>query len=151
MFSIIIPVHNKLPHLDRSIASVLNQSYSDFELILVDDASTDGSSEKLPEFKDQRIKLLYRDTPGPGGYAARNLGITEAANEWIVFLDADDIWEPHHLSDIKKAIVEFQNVEVIATKWETSRNGKRQVVKELTRYNRKYTQFSLTDFFYVKS
>lgn len=65
-FSVVIPVYNKLPHLERSIQSVLNQSHQNFELLLVDDASTDGSSEKLLEFKDERIRLLKRTTPGAG-------------------------------------------------------------------------------------
>ena len=89
-FSVIIPVGNKAPHLDRSINSVLNQSFKDFELILIDDATTDGSAAKLAGFTDYRIRLLKRSQPGPGGYAARNLGIKESRTNWIAFLDADD-------------------------------------------------------------
>lgn len=104
MFSVIIPVHNKLPHLERSVYSVLNQTFHDFELILVDDASSDGSSEKLRTFTDPRIRVLTRDVPGPGGYAARNLGISEARNRWICFLDADDEWKPDYLLKVSEAI-----------------------------------------------
>lgn len=110
MFSVIIPVHNKAPHLQRSVNSVLNQSYPNFELILIDDASTDGSSEEILKFTDPRVKRLRRNTPGPGGYAARNLGIKEAQNPWIAFLDADDEWKPDHLLNVAEAIE--QNPEI---------------------------------------
>lgn len=104
MFTVVIPVHNKLPHLERSVHSVLNQTFGDFELLLVDDASTDGSSEKLRTFTDPRIRVLTRDVPGPGGYAARNLGISAASNRWICFLDADDEWKPDYLLNVAEAI-----------------------------------------------
>lgn len=103
-FSIVIPIYNKLSHLERSINSVLSQSYKYFELILIDDSSTDGSFEKANGFCDERIKLIKRSEPGPGGYAARNLGIQVAQHEWICFLDADDEWKPNHLENINRAI-----------------------------------------------
>lgn len=118
MFSVIIPVHNKLAHLERSINCVLNQTFKDFELLLIDDASTDGSSEKLKEFKDPRIRHFYRDTPGAGGYAARNLGIRNAQYEWICFLDADDEWATDYLTCIKMAIENNPSAQFISIKWE---------------------------------
>src|SRR5690606_11411506 len=151
MFSVIIPVHNKLPHLDRSIMSVLNQTFRSFELILIDDASEDGSSQKIRSYNDPRIRLYERNTPGPGGYAARNLGIKEAKYDWVVFLDADDVWENHHLENIKQAIGEFQTIDIISTKWVTSKNGLRTQVSELKKFEKKYTKFSIIDFFYTKS
>lgn len=151
MFSVIIPVHNKAPHLDRSINSVLNQKFEDFELILIDDASTDGSEEKIKGYQDPRVRLFYRAVPGPGGYAARNLGIEKARREWVVFLDADDFWEDHHLDDIRNAILKFKEAEVISTNWEASRNETRIAVSELQKFQGRYTMFSITDFFYSKS
>jgi glycosyltransferase involved in cell wall biosynthesis len=115
MFSVIIPVHNKLPHLERSIHSVLNQTFQDFQLILVDDASSDGSSEKLRTFKDPRIRVLTRDVPGPGGYAARNLGISAAKNRWICFLDADDEWKPDYLQNVAGAIRSNPGIKLFAS------------------------------------
>lgn len=97
MFSVIIPVHNKGLHIGKSIESVLAQTYQHFELLLIDDASTDNSLEVMQQFHDPRIRILRRKQPGPGGYAARNLGIKEARAEWIGFLDADDIWYENHL------------------------------------------------------
>lgn len=98
-FSVVIPLYNKAPHVARSVGSVLNQTFGDFELIIVNDASTDGSVEEVLKFNDPLIRLLHRDEPGPGGYAARNLGIKEARAEWVAFLDADDEWMPDHLGE----------------------------------------------------
>lgn len=93
-FSVIIPVYNKEKSLTRSITSVLNQSFNDFELIIVCDPSTDNSNEVVAKFTDPRIRVFYRNEPGPGGYAARNMGIKKAKAKWIVFLDADDEFLP---------------------------------------------------------
>jgi len=118
MFSVIVPVHNKLPHLERSITSVLKQTFYDFELLLIDDASTDGSSEKLQEFNDPRIRIFRRNIPGPGGYAARNLGIVKAENDWIAFIDADDEWHPEYLSNFYKAILDNPETMLLSCKWQ---------------------------------
>jgi len=118
MISVIIPVHNKLPHLDRSIQSVLHQTFGEFELLLIDDASTDGSSERLQQYDDSRIRVFRRDTPGRGGYAARNLGIQKAKHEWISFLDADDEWSPEYLEKVVSVIGKVQDAEIISVGWE---------------------------------
>ena len=98
-FSVVVPLHDKEPYVARAIESVLAQTHRDFELIVVDDASTDRGPEIARSFDDPRIRVLRRDVPGPGGYAARNLGIREARNEWIAFLDADDLWKPGFLAE----------------------------------------------------
>lgn len=125
-FSVVIPIHNKLPHLERSINSVLNQTYQDFEILLIDDASTDGSSDKIKKFKDPRISIYTRIEPGPGGYAARNLGIEKAQGEWVAFLDADDEWYPHHLEKMKELASKYPEVYFMACGWETFRNNVKQ-------------------------
>lgn len=117
MFSIIIPIYNKSPHLDRSITSVLNQKFGDWELILVDDGSTDGSYEKAKSYSDSRIQLFTRNEPGPGGYAARNLGIEKAKYEWVVFLDADDEWMDNHLSTFVELIDIQPDAKIVSTSW----------------------------------
>ncbi|MCC9138545.1 glycosyltransferase family 2 protein [Pontibacter silvestris] len=147
-FSVIIPVHNKLPHLERSVFSVLNQTFSSFELILIDDASTDGSSEKLLEFKDSRIKLLRRDVPGPGGYAARNFGVKHASYKWVCFLDADDEWELNVLDTLAEVIKDHPDVEILSWGWVKAK-GRQKVIDA---YSCKFKQekikpFTLTDFF----
>ena len=104
-FSIVVPLYNKERHIKRAMRSVLNQSHRNFELIVVDDNSTDSSVAIVEAIQDPRVRLLKRTTPGPGGYAARNLGIISAQNPWIAFLDADDEWNDGYLAEIAKAIV----------------------------------------------
>ena len=106
-FSVVVPLHDKEPYVARAIESVLAQTHRDFELIVVDDASTDRGPEIARSFDDPRIRVLRRDVPGPGGYAARNLGICEARNEWIAFLDADDLWKPGFLEGVVRLSERF--------------------------------------------
>lgn len=145
MFTVIIPVYNKFPHLERSINSVLNQTYKDFELIIVDDASTDGSSVKIREFSDPRIKLFQRKTPGPGGYAARNLGILNAKYEWINFLDADDEWDLNLLARIKEIIEGFEP-DIVSCGLRVMMNNK-EIPDKIFGINKdKIIEFSLVDY-----
>src|SRR5689334_22248487 len=100
----VIPVFNKGPHVARAISSVLAQTRRVDELILVDDASTDGSLEQIRAFRCAKIRLLQRGKPGAGGYAARNLAIRHATSSWIAFLDADDSWHPYFVDEIARLI-----------------------------------------------
>lgn len=117
MFSVVIPVFNKAPHLERSIDSVLTQTYGDFELILVDDASTDESFDILQRYDDPRIRIFSRPVPGPGGYAARNLGIKEAKFNWIAFLDADDEWDKNRLAKLAELSYNFPEAKMLSSGW----------------------------------
>ncbi|TJY34755.1 glycosyltransferase family 2 protein [Pontimicrobium aquaticum] len=98
MVSIIMPSYNSEPYIAASITSVINQTYQDWELIIVDDASTDNSYNIISEFskKDNRIKLI-KQTQNLGAGAARNTAIKAAKGNYIAFLDSDDIWKPHKL------------------------------------------------------
>ena len=90
MISIIIPVYNSEVTLRRCLDSVISQSISDWELILIDDGSTDKSGEICEEYasKDKRIKVFYKKNGGVS--SARNVGLDNAKGEWIAFVDADD-------------------------------------------------------------
>lgn len=112
-FSIIIPVYNKKPHIKRCLDSVFNQTHTQFEVIIVDDNSTDGSLGEIKKYDDPRIQVFHRAEPGHGGYAARNLGIEKAKYDWIAFLDADDEWYPNHLENISKTINMFSIVVIV--------------------------------------
>lgn len=90
--SVIIPLYNKETEIKRSIDSVLNQEFSDFELIVVNDGSTDSSQVVVESIKDERIKLINQ--PNGGVSAARNRGVEEAVGKYVVFLDADDKFLP---------------------------------------------------------
>lgn len=129
-FSVVIPVYNKGPHILRSISSVLNQTYQNFEIITINDASTDNSVEELHKFSDPRIQTLHRNTPGPGGYAARNLGIRKAKYEWIAFLDADDEWLPDHLKNLEECINAFPSVSIFG--------GGYRIIENCIEFNNSY-------------
>ncbi len=90
--SVVIPVYNVKPYLERCVNSVLRQTYKDLEIILVDDGSTDGSSELCDHIviTNKRIRLIHQENQGLSG--ARNTGIREAKGEYIMFLDSDDMW-----------------------------------------------------------
>ena len=118
VFSVVMSVFNKEPHIARSINSVLEQTLKAFELIIVCDPSTDKSNEKVSKFSDPRIRVFHRDKPGPGGYAARNLGICEAHSEWVAFLDADDEWYPEHLEKLLALAEQFPQAGVMGCGYE---------------------------------
>jgi glycosyltransferase involved in cell wall biosynthesis len=99
----VIPVYNKEPYVARAIASVLAQTRPVDEIIIVDDASTDGSLAQIKAFQDPRIRLLRRAASGPGPSPARNLAIHSARSEWIAFLDADDEWHQAFVEELGKA------------------------------------------------
>jgi len=96
--SVVIPTYNRGNLISRAIQSVVNQTYRDFEIILVDDGSTDNTKEVVKEFqkKDERIKYIQHDKKR-GGSAARNTGIREAKGKYIAFQDSDDEWLPGKL------------------------------------------------------
>ena len=94
--SVIIPLYNKGQIIERTVKSVLCQSYPHFELIIVDDGSTDNSVEIVRQFDDERIQLIQQPNAGPS--AARNTGVRNAKTEWIVFLDGDDEFLPNALA-----------------------------------------------------
>jgi len=94
--SVIIPAHNRAPVIDRAIRSVLAQTFRDFELIVVDDASSDTTAEVVSASSQQRTRLI-RLASHVGAARARNAGIAESRGEWIAFLDSDDEWLPEKL------------------------------------------------------
>jgi glycosyltransferase involved in cell wall biosynthesis len=95
--SVIIPTHSRAVYLKAAITSVLNQTFRDFELLVVDDASTDNTAEVVARFDDARIKLIRHETR-KGGSGARNTGIVNSKCDYIGFLDDDDEWTPEKLN-----------------------------------------------------
>ena len=96
--SIIPPCHNGAETIGETIESVLGQSYANWEMIIVDDCSTDDSVSVVKAFADSRIRLLQNETNlGPGG--TRNVGIRAASGRFLAFLDADDAWLPEKLAE----------------------------------------------------
>lgn len=102
MFSIIIPLYNKEKYIYSTIQSVLGQTYEDFEIIVVNDSSTDNSLLALQGIRDVRLQIYTK--PNEGVSAARNYGIKKAKHDYIAFLDADDLWEPNYLATVASVI-----------------------------------------------
>lgn len=105
MFSIVIPLYNKEQSVTNTLQSVLSQTFTEFEVVIVNDGSTDNSVEKVEGFNDPRIRLIHQANAGVS--AARNKGIEEAKFEWIAFIDADDLWVEVHLSTLKEMIKSY--------------------------------------------
>lgn len=101
--SVIIPLYNKEKYIARAIKSVLGQTYKEFELVVVDDGSTDQGPRIVKAITDSRLKLIQQDNSGPG--AARNRGIKESIAPYLAFLDADDEWMPEFLEKYLEVIV----------------------------------------------
>lgn len=97
--SIITPVFNSSKFLEETIASVLNQTFTDWEWMITDDKSTDNSVEIIQKINDSRIQLILSDKNGGAGHA-RNLSLKQASGRFITFLDADDFWEPNFLEEM---------------------------------------------------
>jgi glycosyltransferase involved in cell wall biosynthesis len=149
-FSVIVPVYNKGPHIKRSINSILNQSFRNFEIIIINDGSTDNSLEEILKFKDFRIRLFHRIKPGPGASPARNLGISQAKGEWIAFLDADDEWFPYHLERAYELISHFPDVYIISCGWQIKLKDQITENAFFKRY-KKYKLMKINLTFYLNS
>jgi glycosyltransferase involved in cell wall biosynthesis len=104
--SVIIPTYNRQQKIGLAIQSVLQQTFTDFELIVVDDASTDGTLDVLDGFKDKRIRVI-RHEKNFGEATARNTGVKDARGKYIAFLDSDDEWQPEKLCKQLDAVEGF--------------------------------------------
>jgi len=120
-FSIVIAVFNKAEFIKNTIQSVLNQTIQEFELVIVNDGSTDDSESAILEFQDDRIHYVSQSNKGAS--AARNEGIQQCSNSYVAFLDADDKWLPDHLETINKLIHDFPGEKVFATNSILIKNG----------------------------
>lgn len=105
MFSVVIPLFNKEISIQSALNSVLIQTFNDFEVIVIDDGSTDESVVRVKEFDDPRIRIIQKTNGGVS--SARNMGIEMAQYDHIAFLDADDLWEPDYLHEQYLLIQDF--------------------------------------------
>ncbi|MBS7788110.1 glycosyltransferase family 2 protein [Flavobacterium sp. CYK-55] len=121
-FSVIIPVYNKAPFIENTIKSVLEQQFDNFELILVNDGSTDDSEQIIHRFSDARIRYYLKKNEGAS--SARNYGIELSTAPYIAFLDADDYWYPDFLSQMKLSIELHPNHKIFSAAYENEIPGK---------------------------
>lgn len=124
-FSVVIPLYNKAPYVERTIKSVLEQTFRDFELTVIDNGSTDGSSEIVSAFNDSRLRLCHLET-NTGVSNARNLGVSMSSAPYVAFLDADDWWEPTFLEEMAGLIRRHPDAGIYGTKYYIVRNKQKK-------------------------
>lgn len=122
MISVVIPLYNKSNSIKNTLESVLSQSFQEFEIIVVDDGSTDGSADVVREIEDDRIKLIRKENGGV--CSARNKGIQEAKYDYIALLDADDGWDKDYLAEQVRLIHEFPEAAMWGINFAELFNGK---------------------------
>ncbi|MDA8175113.1 MAG: glycosyltransferase [Nitrospiraceae bacterium] len=132
LISVIMPLYNKRQYVARAVKSVLEQTYANWELIIVDDGSTDGSSDAIPS-GNPRIKLLRQTNRGPA--AARNVAVRAASGEYVAFIDADDCYYPFKLEQEIACLWEGQKAEWMMSAYDWQVNGKttRYYMKDINR------------------
>ena len=124
-FSIIIPTYNRAGLIGATLRSVLAQDYAEFEILVVDDGSTDNTAEVVAAFADPRLRYLAKENAERG--AARNYGLDRARGEYALFLDSDDLLHSSHLSTLRAAIITpASRPNFIATKYDFERDGRRR-------------------------
>ncbi|AKB30474.1 putative glycosyl transferase [Methanosarcina siciliae T4/M] len=121
LVSVIIPLYNKEPYISHSLNSVLGQSFQNFEIVVIDDGSTDKSAEVVKGFTDPRIRLIKQENAGVS--AARNKGIEESKADLIAFLDADDEWTPSFLETVLRLREKYPEAGAYATSYNILKNG----------------------------
>ena len=145
-FSIIVPLYNKAPYVRKALESIASQTYRDFELIVVDDGSSDNSAAICEEFFQTFNHSLAHSInvnpsfvhsfirqPNSGVAAARNRGVAESHGEFVCFLDADDWWEANFLEEMDRLITEYPEAGLCATNYVYYKPGKTHVALNLSR------------------
>ena len=125
MFSVIIPLYNKAPYVAKAIESVLGQTYRDFEVIVIDDGSTDQSLEVAKTFENKSITIVSQ--PNSGVSTARNNGVKIAKYPYICCLDADDWWHPTFLEEMKRLITDFPDAGIYGSGYYIVKNGQERI------------------------
>lgn len=116
-FTIIVPLYNKENYVENALKSIINQTYNDYEVLIINDCSTDKSVLKVIPFISNKIKLIEHPV-NKGLSASRNTGIENANSNYITFLDADDFWKPNFLETIHRLIINFPEAKIYGTNYE---------------------------------
>ena len=129
MFSIIIPLYNKAAYIQKAIQSVLSQTFKQYEIIIVNDGSTDNSLEVLNACPISTLDYQLIDQPNQGVSTARNNAIKLAKYNYIAFLDADDWWEPTYLEEMKTLITDFPQAGIYSSGYYIMKFNKKQIAE----------------------
>ena len=122
-FSVVIPLYNKAHYIESTIRSVLNQTCTDYEVIVVDDGSKDNSLELARKYESDRVRVIAQENQGVS--VARNTGIEHARGKFIAFLDADDQWQANYLATIQGLTDQFPESDIFVTAYTVDMgNGK---------------------------
>lgn len=121
--SVIMPVYNGEAYLCQAIDSILKQTFRNFEFIIIDDASTDGSEKIIHAYEDSRIKFV-RNTDNQGNYPSRNKGLKMATGKYICVMDADDVAYPHRFDVQYRYLENHPDVLAVGTHYDFSIQGK---------------------------
>lgn len=148
---VIIPVYNKAATLYRAVDSVLKQDTDNYQILIIDDGSTDGSATIAKDFESDKVQVIYHDS-NQGVSAARNKGLEYAQKEgfkYVVLLDADDYWQPNHLSNLLQLAEKFPNHQAFATNYILKRPRKTYKTKfsNLTEDQEQSLEFFFTNNF----
>lgn len=144
-FTVIIPLYNKENYVESALKSILNQTFTDFEVIIVNDCSTDNSVSKIESYLSEKVTLIHHEK-NKGLSAARNTGIQNAKAEYITYLDADDIWKPNFIELIKELIDTFNEAKIFATNYEEVYGNKVVIPQNGTKFLAKNAK-QIIDFF----
>jgi len=138
MFSVIIPLYNKAPYIEKTLQSVLQQTFRDFEIIVVDDGSTDNGAEIVKKVFSTDYLTAHQlqiplkgfqliSQPNQGVSTARNNGVKAAQENYLAFLDADDEWHPEYLAKMKQLIEQFPDAGLWASSYYIVKNGRNRL------------------------
>ena len=140
-FSVVIPLYNKVHYIGDTIRSVLNQTYANYEIVVVDDGSTDGSYERVCDFAESHPQIKVLRQKNQGVSVARNKGIDSAQNDYIAFLDADDVWDKNCLETFRDLIEKFDGEYAFAVAQRDyllnnkMEKGKTMLIRDHCKYN----------------
>ena len=145
-FSIVIPVFNKEKYIKETILSVLNQTYDNYEIIIINDASTDNSLKIIEEVISDKA-VIINNKNNLGLSASRNIGFEASSDKYIAFLDGDDVWDKNFLKEINELIINFPKESIFGTYYKENYNGKILYPKINIKEKLLGTKFVIKNFF----
>jgi glycosyltransferase involved in cell wall biosynthesis len=144
-FSIVIPLYNKANFILATLKSVSDQTFENYEIIVINDGSTDESLSKIEALKLPKLSIHNQENKGLS--AARNRGVTLARGQYVALLDADDIWKPTYLKSMFKLIENYPNHQIFGCTYKESRNGRLMDIRTSFEAQLNQESYVLDDFF----